>query len=413
MPFPKPDPFETILAPALRGEDATTRTRIAAIPAAAGDPWFAVAARAMWALGEPTAGRRAMHRALDQGGPQADALASLACPDPSAPLARRRAATDPAIRADAACDLAWRHLQAGDRGAAAGAIEHALHDAPHHAEARHWWDWLQSPGEPVQAVIALSRSRPAPRDARALCPQPSLGWFSPERWWRRVVGGLWSRPAPGGSALRRLQAWGIVSRALGSELAYARMPQAHPRVLAERALDRAQSRARQGRCPADAAAEAWRLMGRVAPDTLLPMAKALTRLGADHPGAAPTGLIAVETLHQLEPARCSWPAARARILAHLRRPEAARTEARAVLRRSDLQGPAIADALHALSLSGAAEEAREIAKRVCHDRRLAGTAERLLKARRPRPSLGQRGAPRLRQERPRSCRPRPRRDPGV
>jgi tetratricopeptide (TPR) repeat protein len=402
---PRPPPYPTLLTPALRGDRAAVHTALAATHDTDDDATLTAAARALFALGDRRDATRWLRRALDRGGPQADALASVSLPDPSAALARRLGDPDPAIRADAACDMAWRRLRAGDRSAAGDAIEHALRMAPHHAEARHWWDWLQDSGDPVGDLAALDAGGGTSRDARALCPRVDLGWLSPERWWRRIMGGLWSRPAPGGTALHRLQRWGVVSRALAADACYRRLPFEHPLAAAERTLDRARSRARQDRCPADAAQEAWRLVGRVAPDALVPMARALTRLGAEHPGAAPTGLVAVEVLSQVQPASARWPAARARLLAHVHRPAAARAEARAALRRSDLDAGSFIDAVHALSAAGADEEARGVARRACRDPRLAPAAEQLLAVRPRRRTPDPRRPPGGRQNRPRPCRP--------
>lgn len=321
--------WSRLLAPALAG-DAQAALSVITQDRPPGD-WQVVAARALWALGHDEAAAATLERA--PAGPTRDALACVALARPGAALVRRLHAPRASTRADAACDLAWRALRDGKQRHAREAIAIALGAGPHHAEARRWDRFLSQARDPVGAVRRASEDRPpcsrADRDARALCPTRRGGWLSPERWWRRVEAGTWTRPAHPASALGRLQRDGVVSRVLATEADYGRLPAPHRLVDAERALDAARALEREGRDPSPAAEEAWALAARVDATAVADCSAALVALSVRAPSAATVGLAAAELLCRTQPAVPAWAAYRARLLAYSGR----RDEARAAARR--------------------------------------------------------------------------------
>lgn len=350
-----PCPFDLLLRPVIDGDPSRALEALRAAPAGRTDLWRTTAARAAFAVGRHRTGMRALHRALAAGGTHADALASVVLLDPSRPLARRLSDPDPATRADAACDLAARRVRDGAPEAARAAVQQALLTMPHHAEALHWLDWLDSASGRLGTSVALAA------EGDTLRPRPELGWLSQERWWRRVGGGLWTHRAASGSALLQLQRSGTVSRVLAGDDTYASLPAGHALGRAEQHLERAVERSAWGRCPASPAATAWSLAARLPDTAIRSMSRVLAELGRDASGAASTSLVALEYLRNVEPASAWAPALRARLLLHLGRTREARLEARRALRRADLTPAALEDACLALAATGSTDEARRAA----------------------------------------------------
>ncbi len=223
------------------------------------------------------------------------------------------------------------------------------------------------------------------REAHALSPHARSGWMSPERWFRRVESGAWSRPAPSGTALARLQRDGVVTRVLGTGRDYARLPAPHRLVDCERALDAALALEREGRDPTPAAEELWALAPRVDAAAIADAAAALVALAVRAPSAARIGLAAAELLCSLQPGTATWRSYRARLLAFVGRQDEARSGARAVgylVRQAPhrLDAVALGLALATLRATGAGAEAERVTTAAAGIPHLAGIAQRTREA---------------------------------
>lgn len=365
-----PDPWVALLAPALAHQPdrvfAQRDRLLAHTPAHARGPLQTAFARALFVLGRADAAHAALDVALEGGHVASRQLASVARPDGAAHATALLEHADPAVRADAACDLAARAWVASDPRGARLATDRALAELPHHAEARRW---LRRLGSGAAA---------GGRDDRALLPTAGLGWLSPERHLRRVCAGAWGRPGPSGSGLAALQRIGAVSRVLATDEDYGQLRADHPLVTAERALDQALGLEREGRPAGDAARGAWHRACQVDRAARRDAAGALVALGVRDPSAAAMGLVAAELLTRLEPRQRLWRAYEARLLACIGDVEAATRRADDLLLQVGLDPVAFALCVETLRDGGAHRLAHRRARSACDEPALAATAQLLL-----------------------------------
>jgi len=186
---------------------------------------LAIAARATAALGMRRAALVLAADALDRGGNEAEFLA-IHTDARGEYWAGRRIAGEQrnGRRADAACDLAARLVNARRPDDAMRAIERALEIQPDHGEARTWRRRTHD-------------TRGRARIRHASMPLPEHGWISDVRMRRRVLGLAHPDWAPPHRALGRLQDMGIHERWFASEAELAVLPVVHPWVALEVAAD--------------------------------------------------------------------------------------------------------------------------------------------------------------------------------
>ncbi|NOY25114.1 MAG: hypothetical protein GXP62_04495 [Oligoflexia bacterium] len=262
-PLGPASPATAILVPALRAQHRRAWLAMARIeadtPPDERGPLYASAARALCLAKRPLLARRALQAALTLDDPTATGLSYLWSGSGTG-LGRGREmdGADAADAADAQCDRVACLVEAGRMHRARTAVERALSGCPHHAEARRWLDQLTNP-------------LPLAHDLR---PQPGLAWLSPCRLRRRVLGGLWTRPAPSHSPLRRLQLPGILTRVLGTDAP----------LSAEAALDHLATRLRTGLPVGNTAHKAWLQVRGLAPEKTLHAALWLCLLPPHDPG---------------------------------------------------------------------------------------------------------------------------------
>jgi tetratricopeptide (TPR) repeat protein len=257
---PPIDPWWDLYLPATFGEvdavlDALELAEASAPLLDRGD-LYAVAARAFAVLGRPKEAERLAAQAFQLGGAEADALATYTSPDGLARCRGRLAGAErPGVRADAACDLAARHLIDGNLPGARAAVAQALAACPDHGEAGRWVRLLEEPADLGPALVFARDQRRtraprtvADRDVLDLVPCRRTGWLSAERFHRRILGvpprETWAHPR---SALGHLQDAGIGVFFFALDWELGGLKADHPVVELEVLADVARARVDEGR----------------------------------------------------------------------------------------------------------------------------------------------------------------------
>jgi hypothetical protein len=226
---------------------------------------LAVGARALYVLGRGKEADRFVEKAIEAGGEEAEALATLLRPQGIERARLRMLRCGRAgERADAACDLALLQLQRGDAIAAGAAVEEARTLCPDHTEAARWRRFLREAEDPLALVKEGMRGggrlagTPCGRDAVELVPVRMSGWISPERLRARVLGGVPRElRAPAGCALGRLQDAGRHAFVFAMPGEHARLPADHPLATLEVVADELMARVGEGRPARDDARGLW------------------------------------------------------------------------------------------------------------------------------------------------------------
>lgn len=381
------DPWWDIYLPALHGDrgpalQAVDRALSGASEEQAGDV-AAVAARALFTLGEGVEATRVAARAIGLGGREAERLAVFLAPrGRDRGLSLLRAGGSRGERADIACDLAARCLLEGEVGPALAAVATARAVCPEHREAAHWERFLRGE-EACVTALRNARRRPRPsrerllRDAELLAPLRSRGFVSEERLRRRLLGVSGAEPGAGTGALRQLADAGVQTlRFAFPHLARRAAPDA-PLVVLELLADDVVTLGGEGRDPSRAVAELWAAAAAVDARLEGEVARFVIGVAVRDDRVAATGEEAVAVLRRSQPAEeATWDAALA-LVGRTRAPDRSVRLARRVL-AGNPPSAAARMALDALRLCGHGEEARGAARRLTRRPDLVADAQRFL-----------------------------------
>jgi len=391
--IPAVDPWWDLYMPAVFGDDDLVLDAFEAAEATTplderGD-LYAIGARAFAVIGRGLESDRLAAQAFRFGGHEAEALATVLCPDGAA-RAERRMARAPrlGLRADAACDLAALRLEAGDVPGARAAIAEAARVCPGHAEAARWLRFFGDTPLPLDAVRRSRSSRRkqreaggAVRDAADLLPVRRTGWLSAERYRRRVVGSpplaAW---APAGTALGLLQDVGVGATFFALDMEYARLPAADPYVALELAADTLRACVDEGRDVVVPARALWTAACTFDDAARDDAAQLLAGLGTHDVRLVPVALEAVRWLAEHHPARATlWEGYRV-VLLHLGgTPDLEGARALAQVRPGDALSWRMA--LEVIRAHGVAGEADACARAARSEPALATLAKQLLRVR--------------------------------
>jgi hypothetical protein len=234
-----------------------------AAPCPRGDA-LAIAARTARMLGFPVEAEAYYRSALELGGAEVEALASLREADGGARAQRRvSSASSPGLRADAACDVAAHACNAGELPRARLAITEGLAANPDHREARSWARFLAEPDAPEAWVraglrgFAPDEADRAGRSALRLRPLARRGWVSEMRLECRYFAGPDAAMAPRDSAMERLIDAGCLHWVLGTGYDWHARPRHDALALAELALQDVGDLVDEGRSAEPAARRLW------------------------------------------------------------------------------------------------------------------------------------------------------------
>lgn len=377
-------------------------------------------ARVLYGLQRPEVAALALERALALGHPDAAALATLALPDGERFGHARLSVGTAGQRADAACDLAWRHLALDRVDEALQLLRTARSLCPGHAEAGRWLRFVQQAGPRAGRLCSFLDAHPPEMpllaDLASLAPLDLLGWCSLERTSRRLLGprallldhpAAWALPAvpgavapaatPPSSALARLRSLGVLTRILATDGDYAALPSDHALVGAEVALDLALALEREGRPAHGAATEAWRVAQAVDGQTATDAANALVGLGLRTPECTEVGLLAVRHLRRAQPEQGIWVGYQAALRICAGQVDAGLRQARRALQAPDAEPLSLSLVVLSLRWRGRDGLAEPLLQQALEHARLGSTALSLMRepGGRPFPQVSHRLVPRL------------------
>lgn len=338
--------------------------------------------RQLYALGDLLAAERALARLLsgDASDPSLAALATLALPDGDAWAEIRLQTGTPGQRADAGCDLAWRRLWEGDEAGARAAIDGALQVCPGHTEAAWWRRFCDDHRGQLVPVFVRARTDPtAPGalDLAQLVPRQGNGWYSPVRLDRRVLARC-PDPAPRpGSALQRLVDDGVSTRVFATDGDYAAMPDDHPLVQCEAALDLALALEVERRDIRPALQRTWTLAHATDDIAVSDASNALVAMGMRVPEAADLALAAAQHLCDKKPGETLWQSYRAALLATAGQHDDAVQLTATTVASLPLDPVSLQLLISALRTAGAHDRAASLLRRARQDPQLAGAARYL------------------------------------